>query len=101
MQSGYTDYWYNSNLSGLQLKKVLSPAQTMMLGDGNDGTENTSARYNLNTLLQSWRYNEGSPARRHFGTANYLFADGHVKSLKPQDITTLPITQSSYTFSIR
>ena len=100
-QSGYTDYWFNTNLSKLNLGKLTTPSRTILLGDGNDGTENTDARYNRNALPQSWRDTKNSPARRHLDTANYAFADGHVKSFRPQQITTLPTTQSSSTFSIR
>ena len=100
-QSGYTDYWFNSNLSNVKLNVLASPAQTILSGDGNDGTDMTNARYSLNALPPAWLDTEGSPARRHLDTANYLFADGHVKSFRPQQITTLPTTQSSSTFSIR
>ena len=100
-QSGYTDYWYNTNLSKLKLEKLVSPTQTILSGDGNDGSENTDARYSLNALPQAWRDTENSPARRHLDTANYLFADSHVKSIKPQNIPTVPTQKTSYTFSIR
>jgi len=72
-----------------------------MLGDGNDGTELTDARYSLNALPQAWRNTEGSPARRHFDTANYAFADGHVKALRPEAISNLSTRQSKSTFSVR
>ena len=100
-QSGYTDYWFNTNLSKLNLGKLNTPTRTIMLGDGNDGSENTDARYSLNALPQSWRDADESPARRHVDMACYAFADGHVKSFRPQQITMLPTTQSSSTFSIR
>ena len=101
MQSGYTDYWFNTNLSKLNLGKVTTPSRTILLGDGNDGTENTDARYNRNALPQSWRDMENSPARRHLDRANYAFADGHVKSLAPDKINNLPAAKSDYTFSVR
>ena len=100
-QSGYTDYWYNTNLSKLKLEKFVSPAQTLMAGDGNDGTENTDARYSLNRLPAAWITTKESPARRHLDTGNYLFADGHVKALKPEAISNLPTNQSKSTFSFR
>lgn len=100
-QKNFTDYWFNSNLSSAQMKYLVSPSMTIMCGDGNNGTDQTDARYNLNALPQAWRDTERSPARRHPDTANYLFADGHVRSHKPETITNLPTSQSNSTFSIR
>jgi len=100
-KSGYTDYWFNSNLSTTKLQHIANPSRTLMLGDGNDGTELTDARYSLNALPQAWRNTEGSPARRHFDTANYAFADGHVKALRPEAISNLSTRQSKSTFSVR
>ncbi len=100
-KSGYTDYWFNSNLSTMKLQHIAEPSRTLMLGDGNDGTELTDARYSLNALPQAWRESTESPAQRHRGTANYTFADGHVKALKPQAISNLPTRQSKSTFSVR
>ncbi len=91
----------NTNCDGAFLKDFASPAQTILCGDGNDGSENTNARYTLNVLPPSWISTEKSPARRHLDTANYLFADGHVKSLRPQSIDNLPTAKSFSTFSIR
>ena len=101
MQSGYTDYWYNTNLSKLKLDKIIVPPSTLLSGDGNDGTYNTNARYTLNALPPSWIATEKSPARRHLDTGVYLFADGHVKSIMPQNISVLPLNQSSSTFSVK
>ena len=100
-KSGYTDYWFNSNLSSLKLQRIVDPSRTLMLGDGNDGTEITSASYALIALPPSWITTEESPARRHRGVANYLFADGHVKALKPEAISNLPTGKSKSTFSVR
>ncbi len=92
-KQNFTDYWMNTNLSNLKLEKLNAPSQTILAGDGNDGTDATNARYNLNALPQSWRDTEKSPARRHLDTANYLYADGHVKSLRPQNVKNVPIGQ--------
>jgi prepilin-type processing-associated H-X9-DG protein len=102
-QSGFTDYWYNRNMEGLSESKLLSSAQTIISGDGNDGTEVTDARYALWNLPQHWRDNDSSPAKRHSeknpSSANYAFADGHVKMLKPHEVSNAPISQKNYTFS--
>jgi prepilin-type processing-associated H-X9-DG protein len=100
-QSGFTDYWYNTNLSNVKAEKVVSPGVTIMLGDGNDGKDVTDARYNRNLLPAAWLQNTKSPARRHLDGAMYAFADGHVKWFKPQDVGTKPVKQSNVTFSIR
>ena len=98
-QSGYTDYWYNTNLAGIKQKQIVAPSQTLMSGDGNDGTENTNARYTLSALPPSWITTEKSPARRHLDTGIYLYADGHVKSIRPGSISNLPVSRSDSTFS--
>jgi prepilin-type processing-associated H-X9-DG protein/prepilin-type N-terminal cleavage/methylation domain-containing protein len=83
-KSGYTDYWFNGNLSGVETKKLASPAQMVSFGDGNYKGDLTDARYSLFALPQTWMDDKESPAYRHNGGANYSFADGHVKMLKPE-----------------
>lgn len=101
VQPGFTDYWFNTNLSGVNLKKVIHPATTLLLGDGNDGADLTDGRYNRNSLPLSWLQNSGSPARRHLDTANYAFADGHVKSYKPEHIKNTRAKASDLSFALR
>jgi prepilin-type processing-associated H-X9-DG protein len=84
----FTDYYMNRNLSGVRLDKIEEPALVILSGDGNDGTDNTDARYALRAIPSQWRLNEKSPAYRHGSTGNYLFADGHVFSHRPQIIST-------------
>lgn len=92
-QSGFTDYWYNGNMSGADMNKLLVPTRTILAGDGNDGGELTDGRYALFALPSSWLRNENSPSHRHLGNANYLLADGHVRVFKTQDISNAPINQ--------
>ena len=84
MQNGYTDYWFNANLSALKMSKIAAPASAFFAGDGNDGRDVTNARYNHSALPLRWLDNPESPSRRHNDEANYLFADGHVKTYSPQ-----------------
>jgi len=72
-------------------------------GDGDGGSPASTASYAINDIPMSWRQVENSPATRHHGSANYAFADGHVKSLEPNDISQLSSSQhpNAYTFSIR
>ena len=80
---GYCDYWTNSRLSGLSLARVSSPAATIILGEGAAG----NAQYALSHLPQTWRNDPKSPAFRHQEGANYAFADGHVRWLKPAKVS--------------
>ena len=87
-KNGFTDYWFNTNLSALSDREISQPASTILLGEGNDGRDRTDARYHRNVLTQNWLSDPQSPASRHFGTSNCLFADGHVKSYRPQIFET-------------
>lgn len=98
--AGYSDYWYNSLLagsdgvkggSGISQAAVASVAQTIMCGDGGKGDasyqtygEGTGTAFPSSPVTTGGtlaKIPDGS-AQRHLETANYLFADGHVKSLK-------------------
>lgn len=85
--SGYTDYWFNAQLSKGAMKNIGEPANVIAAGDGNDGTEMTDARYSISALPPDWISDQNSPLYRHLGTANYLFLDGHVKSMKPTSVS--------------
>lgn len=98
---GYTDYFYNSHLSGCSQAEVEAVHLTVLLGDGNDGTGGTSARYSLGGLPHAWRQNKNSPSYRHEGAAYYAFADGHVALLKPNLITSHPARDRYLTFSVK
>jgi prepilin-type N-terminal cleavage/methylation domain-containing protein/prepilin-type processing-associated H-X9-DG protein len=80
--TGFTDYWYNYNLgpnSGpMSLSQITYASNTVMNGDGTGSLSD----YNLQ-WIPGWPASPASFSLRHLETANYLFADGHVKSLKP------------------
>ncbi len=103
--SGFTDYYLNSNVAGQPLKNIGHPTKTLLSGDGNDGTTSTDSRYNLRSFPDSWYQNGSSPAHRHLEGANYLWVDGHVKWLYPEDVSTnlplLPSTMTSASFALR
>lgn len=58
---GYSDYWYNARLNGLEQKAVSHVASTLMLGDGNDGNDATNARYSLSELPPAWTPSNTNP----------------------------------------
>jgi len=96
-QRGFTDYWYNRNMARKDEIKITNSDSLIMLGDGNDGEDNSDTCYSLNALPAKWINDQNSPLYRHDGAANYAFADGHVKRLKPQEILSSP---ESYTFQV-
>jgi prepilin-type processing-associated H-X9-DG protein len=77
-QPQYIDYWYNSRLSGKLEKRVAHPSNTIALGDGNDGADNTNSTYALRSIPKAWNQTT-SPLYRHLDGMNLAFADGHVK----------------------
>ena len=89
-----TDYWFNRRLAGVESKQFVNPAATLMCGDGEPSDDPNSS---LAALPPLWISKTDSPARRHADAANYLFADGHVKSLQPNAITTTKPNAKSQT----
>ena len=96
---GFTDYWMNSNVAGLEDKKVISPEQLIILGDGDGGSPQSTASYAINHIPISWLKLVGSPAVRHRSGANYAFADGHVKWLEPDRVSQLPSSEKHAVFT--
>jgi len=99
---GFTDYWMNRNLSGRNRAELDNQQQIILSGDGDgdgDSPEST-ASYAINQLPSSL---SGSSAKRHLGGANYAFVDGHVKWLKPAQVSPLSPSKKHpvYTFSIQ
>jgi len=76
----------------MAIKQINIPTVTIVSGDGNDGTDQTDARYSLSALPPDWLTDESKPSFRHQGSANYLFADGHVSSYRPRDIRDVEAT---------
>lgn len=85
---GFSDYWMNANLLGKSDVRIRQPASVILNGDG----EANSVEYALAEIASSpdWeQWDKEDPyATRHLGGANYSFADGHVKFLKPDQVTT-------------
>jgi prepilin-type processing-associated H-X9-DG protein len=83
----YNGYWYNGNLSGVPRTALAFPQATLLLGEGNDGTDVKDTTYNKTALPAAWLADQSKPCWRHLGGANYLYTDGHVKWLPPHDVT--------------
>jgi len=104
-QPRFTSYWLNSNIAGLADKDVVDPSRLIILGDGDGNSPESTASYAINHLPSAWIQLPDSPAKRHLGGANYAFADGHVKWLKPNlkpdpnDSSTLSINQKKWGFT--
>ena len=90
-----TDYWFNRRLANAGLRQIALPAQTFLSGDG---APSDDPNISLAVLPPLWSQTEEAPARRHLDGANYLFADGHVKSLKPQFVTARKPDAKTFTF---
>ncbi|MBV9867953.1 MAG: DUF1559 domain-containing protein [Abitibacteriaceae bacterium] len=93
---GYTDYWFNGNLGAVLMADLQSPTTTFSAGEGNSGHDATDARYNLRALPNKWRSDHTAPSWRHYDTANYLYVDGHVKSLQAKVVTAVPYNDEAF-----
>jgi prepilin-type processing-associated H-X9-DG protein len=71
---GFTDYWFNSRLYGLNLSNFSHGSSTIAWGEGNTGAGEANAAYSLSSIPTNF-----APATRHLNGANYAFMDGHVK----------------------
>lgn len=98
--AGYTDYWMNKNVSGMKVAHIRARQSTVMVGDGDGGSQDSNATYNLSSIPNSLPGSDPPPwFRRHMSGANYLFVDGHADWLRPDNISNEP--GKLYTFSTR
>lgn len=86
MISGFSDYYFNPRVAGKVEVDMVWPGQVVIAGDGNDGTDNSNARYALSRVPPEWLHDRSSPVYRHLKGANYGFADGHVKWLAAEKV---------------
>jgi len=57
-------------------------SNTLAFGDGNTGMGEANSAYSLRMLPVPF-----APAQRHLSGANYAYADGHVKWMRPNAIS--------------
>ncbi len=92
-----TDYFLNARLLGVEERKIVEPNLTILAGDGLSDQKSAT----LSQLPASWTNDSNSPAWRHKKSANYVFADGHVKRLAPDKITLNSPPKNQPTFLAR
>lgn len=97
----YTDYFYNRRLNETEIKELANTPSTVLFGEGNDGSDAANARYSLAAIPDAWLKDKNSPIYRHLEGANYAFADGHVKWMKPDKITDKKPDGNTYTFAVK
>ena len=90
-----TDFWFNRRLAGVSTDDVANPALTLLSGDGEASDDPNSS---LALMPPLWVSKADSPARRHLGTGNYLFVDGHATMLRPEQITADKPSKNAPTF---
>ncbi len=85
------DQGYLSDNSSSSLAAENSPASTIAVVESN-GTTTTSPSTSFTKTNDRFKINDSEYANTlfagHLGTSNYLFADGHVKSLRPEATLT-------------
>lgn len=74
------------NPSYRRLLEVTHPSQTIIVADNMDHTAKDDWQWQYTCLYGPYD-SEGMLARRHHGGGNYLFMDGHVEWMTPEDAT--------------
>lgn len=79
-----SDYFYNRRLSRVLLAKIKHPSSIIMIGDGEEAAPTWNSWMGFPADAAT---NPDSPCRRQMDGANYGFVDGHIKYLKPHDLS--------------
>lgn len=108
---GFTDYWYSDVVgrtsgggsTGMAAAAFTAVSLTVMNGDSQTSVSHLGMHYSdwTNYILadggETARYNA---ARRHLDGANYAFADGHVKWIRPEKLTNDDPNAGNLTFRV-
>jgi prepilin-type N-terminal cleavage/methylation domain-containing protein/prepilin-type processing-associated H-X9-DG protein len=109
---GYSDYTYSQNISDLfpggtprpvcNESEFTFPTNTAIVFEGQTGTSNKTMQCNdfVNRNVNGAVVAEYDGARRHLEGSNWLFADGHVKWLKPEKFSLATSAPSATNLSI-
>lgn len=109
---GYTDYWYSDYIgrtgqvagtAGVSAATFTAVSLTVMNGDGEKAVSNLGMHWDDWTnyvLVLGTAATRYTAARRHLDGANYAFADGHVKWLRPEKITNDDPNTGNLTFRV-
>jgi prepilin-type N-terminal cleavage/methylation domain-containing protein/prepilin-type processing-associated H-X9-DG protein len=105
---GFTDYFYNNRFSNansdgtfddpIAASAITSVAVTIMNGDG--GKDNGACNLGNPATYSALGSATDVASKRHLEGANYAFADGHVKWLRPGGTTIDAVTGSKATFLV-
>ena len=118
--NGFTDYWINSNVDTQSLAAFTATSVTLLCGDGVGDPANAEGNYSASpyscvfsggtgntwNYLKNWNTQVNGASTTNIGSAkhlegaNYLFADGHVKWLRPTKISNVAAVTDP-TFSIQ
>jgi prepilin-type processing-associated H-X9-DG protein len=90
--TGFTDYYFNRGLTTVKIGAVPLPAHTILSGDGIP----SDARY---ARISPETAGDPPADTRHFGGANYVFVDGHVKWLPPGQVKPAGVLVSGSNYS--
>ena len=99
-EPGYTDYFFNSQLAVRRLNTIIAPAPTVLISEGSDNFQLTTARYARRGIPNAWHLNPSSPASIHQDGCNFAFVDGHVKWLHRPKLAGMdePCNGACFTF---
>lgn len=92
-----TSYAYSTWLDARPVKDLKSPDRTIMLfevlADANNWTQTGTGTQAVSAIAR----HKG----KDYELANYAFADGHVKTLAPNEISDGPPERNTYTFAVQ
>ncbi len=93
----FVDYWFNANLANHQVSEIASRS-IVLNGDGISSNARYALTAPMTENLVPTSYGSEQSSWHHLGGANFSFADGHVKWLKPGQVTAK--AGDPFTFSI-
>ncbi len=119
--SGYTDYWINANVDAQSSASFTYVSNTLLNGDGIGDPANAEGNFSASpyscvysggtgntwNYLKNWltQVNGTTTApigsAKHLEGANYSFADGHVKWLRPTKISNSTPASDVTTFLVQ